>query len=209
MITDATIVPISMDVVNRFLDYYYANEDQVNKDEYTHFLMYDTDTHSDIVRDELPGTKFMHGNVLWHKAGIPPHVDICGKGNTHSLIIPLKVENENQKLIVFDQTYDQECTWFGSLQTEMNPDRSYGSEKQEPMYKTVGIQGCTNQPCPDELIKHLPTYYGDDMWFGMSGVALDYKVGTCIIFPSNKIHTTGNMENEKIAATSFIVYDNV
>jgi hypothetical protein len=203
------IIPISMDVVDSFLNYYKENEDQVDKDQYTHFLMFNSEVHNSAMADELPGTQFKHGNILWHKAGVPPHVDICGMGNTHSLIIPLEVEKEDQKLIVFDQTYDEECTWFGDLDAEMNPDRSYGSEKNEAMYKTPGVQGLTNEECPSELTDHLPTYYGEDMWFGMSGVALDYKVGTCIIFPSNKIHTTGNMTSEKIAVTSFIVYDDV
>lgn len=201
------VVNISDDVVTKFIAFYEAHKEEVNTEEYTHFLMYDADVHNGAVGNNLPGTSFVHGNILWHKSGIPPHVDICGKGNTHSVIIPLIVENPNQKLIVFDQTFDQECTWLGDLVTDLNPDRSYGSDRPEPPYKTPGVLGCTNEPCPDELLEHLPTYYGPDMYFGLSGTLYDYEVGTAIIFDSNKIHTTGIMDSPKVCATSFVVYE--
>lgn len=198
------IIPISMDVVEKFLEYYRAHEDEVNKDEYTHFLMFDAETHYNALGDVLNDKEFCHGNILWHKAGIPPHVDECGMGNKYTVVIPLEVSDPNQKLIVFDQTYDVETTWLGDLVTEMNPDRSYGSERSEAPYKTPGVQGLTNEPCPEELTKHLPTYYGPDMYFGLTGEVVDYKVGTLIIFDSHRIHTTGNMNAEKIAVTTFV-----
>lgn len=198
------IIPISMNVVNDFMQYFKDNEHKINKEEYTHFLMFDEKKHYDLLNTYLPDKVFCHGNILWHKAGIPPHVDECGMGNIYTVIIPLQVSNLDQKLIVFDQTYDQECTWLGDLNTKMNKDRSYGSEKFEPPYKTAGVQGLTSDPCPEEIIKHLPTYYGSDMYFGLTGEILDYKVGTLIIFDSHRIHTTGNMIGEKIAVTTFV-----
>ena len=198
------IEPISMDVVERFLEHYKSRESEINKEEYTHFLMFDEEIHRWAFGDFLSDREFCHGNILWHKAGIPPHVDECGMNNTHTVIIPLEVSDPNQKLIVFDQKYDKECTWFGSLQAEMNPDRSYGSEKQEPPYKTPGVTGLTGKPCPKEITDHLPTYYGEDMYFGLSGDVIDYTVGTAIIFDSHRIHTTGSMAAEKISVTTFI-----
>lgn len=197
------VVTISTDTVEKFINYFKEKEKEVNKDEYTHFMMIDETVHSFL--DEYFSDKtFCHGNILWHKAGIPPHIDECGMGNTQSIIVPLIVNNPDQKLIVFDQTYDKECTWFGNLQAEMNPDRSYGSERHEPPYKTPGVQGLTGKPCPKELTDHLPTYYGEDMYFGLSGDVINYEVGTAIIFDSQRIHTTGTMTGEKLAVTSFV-----
>lgn len=197
------VVPISMEVVEKFIDHFNKREAEVNKDEYTHFMMFDETVHN-FLGEYFSDKTFCHGNILWHKAGIPPHIDECGMGNTHSIIIPLVVDNPAQKLIVFDQTYDKECTWFGSLNAEMNPDRSYGSERHEPPYKTPGVQGLTGKPCPKELTDHLPDYYGEDMYFGLSGNVVDYKVGTAILFDSHRIHTTGIMNGEKLAVTSFV-----
>lgn len=79
------VVPISQEVVDKFLKVYYERESEVDKGEYTHFMMFDETVHS-FLESYFSDKSFCHGNILWHKAGIPPHIDECGMENTHKFL---------------------------------------------------------------------------------------------------------------------------
>ena len=77
------------------------------------------------------------------------------------------------------------------------------------MCDTPNVKYLTGNPISDELYKNLK--HDKDFYFGMSGVAIDLIPGYGLIFPSNRIHTSGKMETEKtsLMLTSFKYCDEI
>lgn len=169
----------------------------------TEFYFFDKDSIrwlEDFINIDL----FYTGNFFKHSWSFYPHVDLYSKNIKTNLVIPLVRNYEEQKLILFDQVYSPEFEepgyWFAG---------NHEPEVKSGKYSTVNfkmlhgrpcdfdVQGLTNKKIDKQLYQHLD--YEEDFYFGLSGIAWDWKPGKALAFPANRIHSTGKMNgHEKI-----------
>jgi hypothetical protein len=143
----------------------------------------------------LPIEKNLGDNFYKHNFPYFTHIDSNNNPNSYNLLIPLHIENNaEQKFIIFDQycTDYAGATWIGDI---WKPKQDFETnKKREFPYKDTTVVGCTDRPIDSNLYKDLEyAFRNEEMFFGLTGTAYDYKPGNILIFPSNRLHCTGKM----------------
>jgi hypothetical protein len=157
-----------------------------------------------ILKQYIDTSSNIGDNVYMHSYPYFPHVDISDDYPCVNVVIPLYIhENKEQKFIVFDQyvTTNAPRTWLGdfSVKNDFNKNK-----KSTFVYKETDIAGLTNNPIDQKFYdRYLDiSHFTPNLFFGMSGTALEYKPGNLIIFDSKHVHCTGKMETDyKIGIT--------
>ena len=156
-----------------------------------------------IISNVIDTTFYHYGNVFNHTDPFTIHSDISHKKKS-ILLIPIDA-HQDQKFVVFDQTIDatKEISWIYNVFDDKTDDELkemyYESSSKSRPCDTDSVQQLTNLPISDKLFQHLP--YTKDLYYGLSGVAWDYKPGKALLFPANRIHATGKMQSSKIGCT--------
>lgn len=134
-------------------------------------------------------------NIYKHSFAYFPHTDTDRNYDTINVLIPLFVEGDNyQPFVIFDQwcNDNQPRTWMlNDTDTDFYKNKSIRTS----IHNDITVQGCTKHEIDDNF---YTTYLENnfrpkELFFGLTGNALDYKPGNLIIFNSNYIHATGKM----------------
>lgn len=194
---------IETPVIKSFVDYWDIEKDNFNKNAkdngMMHLINYEREFFDMMLGEYYNSERFNSGNIFWHEHPYFPHVDLWDSNNKWNVVVPLVCQDDNQKLIIFDQTYHEAATWVGDITK-----RSFHGNPA--IYKricdTPGVEGLTGKPCPDHLLEHLP--YSPDFYHGLSGTAIDWEVGISIEFKAEYIHCSGKMNTPKIGSANFL-----
>lgn len=147
---------------------------------------------------DVENTKNLGDNFYKHSRPYFPHVDLYG-GNYPCIncLIPLYLsDNFPQSFVIFDQYVNKNVgrTWIGDLEfkTDFVANKSFGF-----MYKDSIVQGLTNKEIDDDLYNlYLKgEYRPKELYYGMSGVTIDWQPGDIIFFDSKYIHASANIKN--------------
>lgn len=144
---------------------------------------------SDLVN---PNT-FVASNFYKHTTPMSPHVDQFDRDIRTTIIIPIETESTTHSVVVFDQVYKMPddkpgCVWFPTADENEPENEVYKRYKSRPC-DTPGVQGCTNNPCPNELIKYIQE--DSNFVHGLTGKVWDFTPGTALAFDTSRIHCTG------------------
>ena len=117
-----------------------------------------------------------------------PHTDFH-TDEKENIVIPLEVINGlNPYLIIFNQWFDGDGrTWT----FRENLDLKYNKPLKGRPYD-FDIHDKTEEDIPDSIYKYL-NHQPKKYWFGLSGSAYEFKVGSFIQFDSKKIHATSKL----------------
>ncbi len=117
-----------------------------------------------------------------------PHTDFH-TNEKENIVIPLEVVNgPNPYLVIFDQWFDGDgrtWTFRENLNFEFNK-----SLKGRPC--DFSIHEKTEEDLPSNLYKYL-SHHPRNTWYGLTGYAYEFKVGSYIKFDSKKIHATSRL----------------
>lgn len=142
---------------------------------------------------------YSSGNYYKHTIPYLPHSDYKKyENNILNVVIPLLTTNENNSLIIFDQTWNLDSvTWCMHYPVQYF-ESNIGVKGCPYEYP---IKGCTNQDIDDNFyLKYLKHYKKEDL-FSLSGKAYPYQPGSIIIFDSRNIHCTSYMTGKKLGIT--------
>lgn len=117
-----------------------------------------------------------------------PHTDFH-TDEKENIVIPLEVINGlNPYLIIFNQWFNGDGrTWT----FRENLDFKYNKPLKGRPYD-FDIHDKTEEDIPDSIYKYL-NHQPKKYWFGLSGSAYEFKVGSFIQFDSKKIHATSKL----------------
>ena len=151
-----------------------------------------------ILSKYFPTDTNLGDNFYKHNFPYFTHIDSCNNKNSYNVLIPLYLsENTNQKFVIFDQycTDYSGATWLGDI---WKPEGDFESNKKRDFpYKDETVIGCTDKPISDDMYEVLKyDYRNEEQFFGLTGIAYDYKPGNILVFPSNQLHCTGRMDCE-------------
>jgi hypothetical protein len=135
-------------------------------------------------------------NIYKHSYAYFPHTDTDSNHDTINVLIPLFVEGDNyQPFVVFDQwcSDKQAKTWMidDDSDTEFHKNKSIRTS----INNDITVQGCTDCEIDDNFYyRYLENNFRPkELFFGLTGHALNYKPGNLLIFNSKYIHATGKM----------------
>lgn len=153
------------------------------------------------------------GYIYAHDETIPLHVDRYKKDSIYNLNVPIYVEDENQKFIVFDQEFTQcGCEWqvAGVQQKRHQPlteEDLVNSKKDNDHLESIcytgqrpcetdGVSGLTDNPVNNNIVDDLP--FDSNFYHGLTGKSWTQKTGKGLIFKSTQLHCTGKQNKFKI-----------
>jgi hypothetical protein len=134
-------------------------------------------------------------NIYKHSYPYYPHIDIDDSYPSVNFLIPLFVADNNpQHFVIFDQFVEntKSKTWLGNLELD---GEFVKNAKDKFIHTDPDVKNCTGVDIEDSFYKNYLEHPGRDkqLFFGCSGVALEYKPGNAIMFDSKHIHCTGKM----------------
>lgn len=190
---------LSQEIVDELLDFFNSNEnlyhDTMGMIKITSPWNYVKDILNPVLSKIMPTDKNLGDNFYKHDFPYFTHIDSNNNPHSYNVLIPLFIEgNHDQKFIIFDQ-YSKDytgATWLGDI---WKPEGNFESNKKRDFpYKDQSVAGCTDKEIDKDLYKLLKyNYRNEEMFFGLSGVAYDYKPKNILIFPSHRLHCTGKM----------------
>lgn len=190
---------LSLEIIDELLDFFNSNthlyKDTMGMTKITHPWKYVEPIVGDLLCKFLPIEKNLGDNFYKHDFPYFTHIDSNHNPYSYNVLIPLFIENNaDQKFVIFDQycTDYAGATWLGDI---WKPEGDFESNKKRDFpYKDPSVIGCTDKPIDENLYEILKyDYRNEEMFYGLSGIAYDYKPGNILIFPSNRLHCTGRM----------------
>ena len=136
-------------------------------------------------------------NIYKHNDPYFPHCDTSIGYPCFNVLIPLQVYNNlEQKFCIFDQyinDFTSGATWMGKWYAA-TPDFEHNKKRRYP-YKDTIVEKITKNDIDEDFFTKNLEYRGRDrlLFKGLSGVAIDFKPGSLIMFDSKHIHCTGKM----------------
>lgn len=136
-------------------------------------------------------------NFFKHSDPYFPHVDICEAYPTFNCLLPLELSEPcDQRFIVFDQyvTDRNPATWMGDINMEGD---FISNKKAKFVHSSQSVGNLTGHEIDESFYRdHLMQGQGRprELFFGMSGTAIEYTPGDVILFDSKYIHCTGSMQ---------------
>ena len=176
---------------------FHAMNDEPVRNLETHKRWAFTDAHFRDIEHYFPNLNFVGGAVFWHNEPYPLHVDVWDTRNKSQLLIPMKMEAEDQNFILFDQVYEGSMTWKNDADKQVKKAKYDDAPKSTTglrPYDTEGVEWLTYRPIDPELGKLLPE--PDDFYYGLSGKVYSWKPGIGLAFESKTLHATGNMDDK-------------
>jgi hypothetical protein len=151
--------------------------------------------------------------IYAHDETIPLHVDRYNADAFYNLNVPIMVNDNDQKFIVFDQEFiDCGCEWQvrGVSQKRHQPLTAKDKEnsnndnnhlesisyKSKRPCKTKGVTGLTSDPVNDDIVDDLP--FDSKFYHGLTGKSWKQIPGKGLIFKSSQLHCTGKQSKFKI-----------
>lgn len=148
---------------------------------------------------DVENAKNLGDNFYKHSAPYFPHVDLYGgEYPCINCVIPLYLSNGlPQSFVIFDQYITEYVgrTWLGEYESKVN----YVANKSAGFpFKDSSVKGLTNKDIDDSLYTaHLESEYRpEELYYGMSGTAIDWKPGDLIFFDSKYIHASAKIKND-------------
>jgi hypothetical protein len=190
---------LSQEVVDKLLYFFNTNthlyKDTMGMTKITQPWKYVEPILGNLLSKILPTEKNLGDNFYKHSFPYFTHIDSHNNPHSYNVLIPLYIENNvEQKFVIFDQycTDYSGATWLGDI---WKPEGDFESNKKRDFpYKDSSVIGCTNNSIDTDLYEILKyDYRNEEMFYGLSGTAYDYKPGNILIFPSNQLHCTGRM----------------
>jgi hypothetical protein len=190
---------LSQEIVDELL-YFFRNNSQLYRDtmgmtKIVKPWMYTEHLLGSLLSKILPIEKNLGDNFYKHDFPYFTHIDSNNNPHSYNVLIPLYIhDNTEQKFVIFDQycTDYSGATWLGDI---WKPEGDFESNKKRDFpYKDPTVVGCTDKPVDPTLYNILKyDYRNEEMFYGLTGTAYDYKPGNVLIFPSNRLHCTGRM----------------
>lgn len=153
--------------------------------------------------ERLLGRKvqYTNGNYYHHTDPYLPHTDwIDHADNTINVVIPLKFQNEQPHLVIFDQIWPANCVcWMMHIEPVIFLGQTYTGIKGWP--SEYQIEGKTGKPIDDDFYENYLKGYQKHMLKDLSGSAYPFSPGNMIIFDSRRIHATAITEIDKLGLT--------
>lgn len=197
---------IRSDIVNLFHNKEQLRDQSMTMDKLNHPWNYnEVRMLESILRQYIDTSQNIGDNIYKHKYPYFPHVDVCDQYPSVNVVIPLYIhKNKPQSFVIFDQyvTMNKPRTWMGSY--DFSTKDFEKNKKSKFIHEDNDIKNLTGLPIDDTFYqKYLDVdYFTPDLFFGLTGNAVDYKPGNLIIFDSKYVHCTGKMQAEyKIGLT--------
>lgn len=151
--------------------------------------------------------------IYAHDETIPLHVDRYNADAFFNLNVPIRVDDSDQKFIVFDQEFLKcGCEWQvkGVSQkrhvplTDQDKERSDQDNnhiesityKGKRPCKTQGVTGLTLDPVNADIVDDLP--FDSKFYHGLTGKSWKQTPGKGLIFKNSRLHCTGKQTAFKI-----------
>ena len=136
-------------------------------------------------------------NIYKHNDPYFPHCDTSIGYPCFNVLIPLKVDKDlEQKFCIFDQyinDFSSGATWLGRWYAAAK-EFEHNKKRRFPYKDNIVENKTQNDIDEDFFTKNLEHRGRDRLLFkGCSGVAVDFKPGSLIMFDSKHIHCTGKM----------------
>jgi hypothetical protein len=140
---------------------------------------------------------FKSGNFYKHSISYLPHTDYkVSQGNTLNVVIPLWYSGDQASLIVFDQIWNLDSVTWCLNDTVHKFDVNTGVAGNPCDYPDV--VGLTNSAVDIGLYaKHL-SHRPMKCFYGLTGQAFPFELGSMIVFDNRHIHCTSKMSGEKL-----------
>ena len=154
------------------------------------------------IKDYVDVSTYIGDNIYKHQYPYFPHVDLSVEYPCVNVLIPLYTQ-EKQQFVIFDQYVNDGTpkTYLGDFKL----DKEFKVNKTSTyMYKDPAVQNLTGSAIDEDFYNKYLEYdlVNKELFFGMSGHALDFKPGNVILFDSKYIHCTGKMSgNYKIGCS--------
>ena len=137
-------------------------------------------------------------NIYKHSYAYFPHTDNDQEFDTVNALIPLYVEkNYTQPFVIFDQYLKTKYakTWMISDDTSTNFSRN--KVIKDSIFNDKDVVDCIDKEIDDTLYSILENpFRPKELFYGLTGNAVDYKPGNLILFDRKYIHATGKMQAE-------------
>lgn len=146
-----------------------------------------------------PNVEFRSGNFYKHSLPYFPHTDFkVNQNNNINVVIPLEFTGTQASLVVFDQRWEHDSVTWCLDRPVMEFKVNTGVPGNPCDYDVIGL---TNKDIDDNLYSKYLSKYGKQCFFGLSGKAYPYEVGSMIIFDNRLIHATSTYQGEKMGIT--------
>lgn len=163
----------------------------------------------DFLKLDMVATAYIYA----HDETIPLHVDRYNADAFYNLNVPIRVDDHDQKFIVFDQEFIEcGCEWqvkgvsqkrhmplTASDKENSNKDNNHLDSitlKGKLPCKTKGVTGLTSDPVNDDIVDDLP--FDSKFYHGLTGKSWKQTPGKGLIFKSSQLHCTGKQSKFKI-----------
>jgi len=151
----------------------------------------------EILSEHIDTKENIGDNVYKHYFPYYPHVDIDERYPSINCLIPLYIDGGHyQSFVIFDQyvTNTEPKTWVGNrkdLDFQKNKAASF-------VYLDDAVMNKTGKDIDDVFYKTYleNTNRNKDLFYSMSGTAVEYNPGDIILFDSKHIHCTGRMKTK-------------
>jgi len=191
---------IDLKKINEILDFFHTNirlhENKMYMEKINRPWSYEViNSLSDSIKEYVDVNVNIGDNIYKHSYPYYPHVDIDDSYPSVNFLIPLFVADNNpQHFVIFDQYVEntKPKTWIGNLDLE---GEFVKNTKDKFIHTDPYVKDCTGADIDDAFYKDYLEHAGRDkqLFFGCSGVAVEYKPGNAIMFDSKHIHCTGKM----------------
>ena len=194
------VVPI--EIRKEILNFFYKNQDLVDNSNYMEKInnpwKFEVVRQLESILNELniDTSHNIGDNIYKHSYAYFPHTDTDRNHDTINVLIPLLIEGDSyQPFVVFDQwcSDKQARTWM------INDDTDTEFHKNKTIKTSINndstVHNCTNEEIDDDFYHTYlkNNFRPKELFFGLTGVALNYKPGNLLIFNSKYIHATGKM----------------
>lgn len=191
---------IDLKKINQILEFFHANthlhENKMYMQKLNRPWLYDVvSSLADTIKDYVDVDANIGDNIYKHSYPYYPHLDIDESYPSVNFLIPLYVKDSKpQHFVIFDQYVEntKSKTWLGNLELE---GEFVKNSKDRFIHTDPCVKNCTGKDIDDAFFENYLQHNGRDkeLFFGCSGVAVEFKPGNVIMFDSKHIHCTGKM----------------
>jgi hypothetical protein len=191
---------IDLKQIDKILDFFHNNaplhERKMYMEKINHPWSYEVvNSLRDSIKEYVDVDSNIGDNIYKHSYPYYPHLDIDDSYPSVNFLIPLFVaDNKPQHFVIFDQFVEntKSKTWLGNLELDGEFVKNI---KDKFIHTDPDVKNCTGVDIDNVFYKDYLEHAGRDkqLFFGCSGVAVEYKPGNAIMFDSKHIHCTGKM----------------
>lgn len=140
--------------------------------------------------------EYQSGNFYQHSSPYLPHTDYKeNQDNTINVVVPLRsVCTTPASLVVFDQVYTKNSITWCLDGPVMYFSVNTGVLGNPCDYEVLGL---TNAEIDSTLHENFLSHHNKECFYGLSGSAYPFEVGSAIMFDNRRIHCTSHFVGTK------------